>query len=372
MCLPQTGSFVALRLDPMTMVENLRNLNLTAACRDLKLGTYVAYISQLDQVVSPFPSPHVSAALHFVFQGIPPNEFDWIEGIQQDMSIPILPNARHPFRRTPLNPGVPLPWKNCYISPLVVAWAKAVPVLIDPTHIATPQEQKRIRSVMDADVNSWNTMGRGKHMAAPAPQRALRRSPRRRLRSDVGGYRNAKHSAKLADHSQEESDAESFHTAQSSQSGVDSTSSLLEYVSSSAQRFGDDVDILRSLAVAIGQQKAALEPIVNLSSDLSLVNGILSPQKYLNELDLILRLIYHFEVAEIRRPFWRADYVQEASPTTPIANHKSWFARTFLTWQGRRTRCMNMVLASVVTLTAMIRYALKSVYNTNDQEERKA
>ncbi|KAE9398354.1 hypothetical protein BT96DRAFT_822092 [Gymnopus androsaceus JB14] len=129
MCSPQVGSFVVFSLDPISMVERFCNPSLTHACQNLKMGKYVAYISQ---VISPYPSTHVSAALHFVFQGTSSPTFDWIEGIQQDMAIPVLPNTRHPSRRPPLDPGVPLPWNSCSISPLVVTWAKVAPSCRSP------------------------------------------------------------------------------------------------------------------------------------------------------------------------------------------------------------------------------------------------
>lgn len=205
------------------------------------------------------------------------------------MVIPVLPNTRHPSRRPPLDPGAPLPWRKCNISPLVVTWAKvslastAPQVDFQPIHMTTPEDHRRVCSLMDADVNMWNAMGRGKRKGA---QRPLHRSPRRRLRQPEVLERD-KPNFECNEDTLE--DSESFHTARTSQSDHDSE--LLKYVCSSTQRFSRKVDALRIHAVSIGIQKTAMEPIIKISSDLNTIQKLCPPQQYFRERDFLQRLV---------------------------------------------------------------------------------
>lgn len=206
------------------------------------------------------------------------------------MVIPVLPNTRHPSRRAPLDPGAPFPWKKCNISPLVVTWAKVslaytnCQVDSQPIHMTTPEDHRRVRSLMDADVNMWNAMGRGKRKKGV--HRPLHRSPRRRLRQPEI-LKEGEHNFECNENTSE--DNESFHTARTSQSDHDS--GLSKYVCSSTRRFSRKVDALRIHAVSIGFQKAAMEPIIKISSDLNTVQKLCPPQQYFQERDFLQRLV---------------------------------------------------------------------------------
>ena len=209
------------------------------------------------------------------------------------MAIPVLPNTRHPSRRPPLDPGVPLPWNRCSISPLVVTWAKVAPAaaVLDshPTHMTTPAEHKRVRSLMDADVDMWNMMGRGK---VQRPHRSLRRSPRRRLKLEDDPFKlwRSETTVAASDSQDTSDDDESFYTAKTSLDSTDDDGVLLEYVCSSVQR---RVDALRLHAVNIGVQKAAMEPIINITSDLSTVQKPCPPQQYFWEWEFLQKSVEH-------------------------------------------------------------------------------
>ncbi|KIK54495.1 hypothetical protein GYMLUDRAFT_249431 [Collybiopsis luxurians FD-317 M1] len=315
---PQVGSFVVFSLDAVTMVEDFHNPSLTKACRELKMGKYVAYVSQLDQVISsPSSTPHVSAALHFVFQGPPPSKFDWVERIEPDMTIPVLPNASHPLGRPPINPGAALPWKKCSISPLIATWAKVFPTVSGSklTHMARPEEQRRVLSAIQADVHRWNTMGRGK--VPSTPLRSRRPSVRSKLKSDRDAFEIWKeglppfsiHTMEISD---DGDDSASFYTARSCQSPGDDD--LLEYVSSASKNFTfRKLDALRSLAVNVGRHKAEMEPIVKIFSDLSTVNKLCPPQQYFLERDLLQKSL---------NPPFRGIEISEADETKKLYN--SW------------------------------------------------
>ncbi|KAF9068342.1 hypothetical protein BDP27DRAFT_1327487 [Rhodocollybia butyracea] len=279
-CSPQTGSFVVFSLDPISMVKDLCIPSLTHACQRLGTGKYVAYIGQLDQAVP--SSTHVSTELHFVFQETPPNKFDWVS-----------------------------------------------PALLDsvPAYSVTPVEEERVRALMNVDVKKWNRDRSGRGGVQPR----LRRSPRRRLEPIIWSEMATPLARNHAEsqHFIDDDDDESFHTAYTSPK--DDDEDVLEYLYSSAQRFAQSADALRSMATSIGRHKSTLEPIITISYDLSSVTNLLPPQQYFQEWNDLQNLIQRFKLKDLKLKSELCQMPQRIPP-----NKKSWFIRALFSWQGKR------------------------------------
>ncbi|KAE9395105.1 hypothetical protein BT96DRAFT_774502, partial [Gymnopus androsaceus JB14] len=114
---PTEYSFVVLALDPVATVSNLKNEELTAACRRLPRKRYVAFVGDRQQLFFMPWEPYHSWTFYPVYRGV--REENQRKGIEPQMSVPILPNRTHPLSREPLDPGYPLPWNECYISDFI-------------------------------------------------------------------------------------------------------------------------------------------------------------------------------------------------------------------------------------------------------------
>ncbi|KAK7467684.1 hypothetical protein VKT23_004736 [Stygiomarasmius scandens] len=123
--LPTDGVFVVLTLDLVSTVAHFENEELTAACGRLEVGQkqFVAFVES-DSLNPPMPWKDYNS-FHFwiLWQG-----FDQLpspmkcRGVQPHMLLPVLPNTFHPTSspdHLPVDPGQPLPWKDCYISGFV-------------------------------------------------------------------------------------------------------------------------------------------------------------------------------------------------------------------------------------------------------------
>ncbi|KAF7978636.1 hypothetical protein HWV62_45134 [Athelia sp. TMB] len=107
---PLLASYVTIKLDPVKSVEVLDDDEATAAARDAVSKVYVGYTALFGGHPD---TEHTSYHMRLLRSGrhkASPEEF-----IDEDMCIPVFPNADHPFRE-PLVLSAPLPvgWTNCY------------------------------------------------------------------------------------------------------------------------------------------------------------------------------------------------------------------------------------------------------------------
>ncbi|KAJ3786929.1 hypothetical protein GGU10DRAFT_161026 [Lentinula aff. detonsa] len=149
--LPTEYSFVTLSLDPEATVSNLKNEELSAACRRLQRKTFVAFTGERRQFFMPW-EPYHSWQFYLVFQGL--REENVGQGIEPQMSVPILPNTTHPLCREPLDPGYALPWNDCYISEFIQFDARVATRVTEeePVCCTTSEEATRIRAYFDEDI----------------------------------------------------------------------------------------------------------------------------------------------------------------------------------------------------------------------------
>ncbi|KAK7031210.1 hypothetical protein VNI00_013626 [Paramarasmius palmivorus] len=127
--LPTPDALLVVQLDPVDSVSYLDNPELTEACRKLKNKKYLAYVGLRNGLLWP-DVPYYSYEFYFVHQGLK-YEDELQQVIDPGMCAPILPNTSHPLGRAPLNPGQPLPWKDCYVSPFFAVDARSRNIVLD-------------------------------------------------------------------------------------------------------------------------------------------------------------------------------------------------------------------------------------------------
>uniref|UniRef100_A0A0W0FQE9 Uncharacterized protein n=1 Tax=Moniliophthora roreri TaxID=221103 RepID=A0A0W0FQE9_MONRR len=120
--LPTPGHFVVVQLDAVESVAHLDNSELTEACQSLKNKKYLAFVGDRMGVFWPY-IPYYGYSFYFVHQGLK-YEDENQQPIDPGMCAPVLPNTSHPLGRAPLDPGQPLPWNDCYISPFFSTFAR--------------------------------------------------------------------------------------------------------------------------------------------------------------------------------------------------------------------------------------------------------
>ncbi|KAH9834769.1 uncharacterized protein C8Q71DRAFT_859134 [Rhodofomes roseus] len=108
---PRHGTYLVLQLDPVKMVEPLRDPKLLAAAQGLRVQKYVAHVTAMDELPMPGKPDH-KCRIALVGQGLCPKDDDAC--IEPQMCIPIFPETEHPLSRAPLQPSRPFPFPNCY------------------------------------------------------------------------------------------------------------------------------------------------------------------------------------------------------------------------------------------------------------------
>ncbi|KAG7089310.1 hypothetical protein E1B28_011006 [Marasmius oreades] len=144
MCsLPNPYSFVVINLEPSLSVAHLNVPELTEACSKLNTKKYVAYVGEREQDVVKPHVPYHSFLFYLVYQGLRRLK----DGrVGPEVCYPVLPNTSHPLSRSPLDPGRPLPWDNCYISEFV-SFPALCPTVICETKPSSLYELTRIAGV---------------------------------------------------------------------------------------------------------------------------------------------------------------------------------------------------------------------------------
>ncbi|KAJ7152624.1 hypothetical protein C8R43DRAFT_1127083 [Mycena crocata] len=117
--LPTTGACVVFTIDPLASLgpKILEDPEAIEACKELVNKRYVAFIGGRPFLYQPF-EPYNECMVEFILQGEPmavPDQF-----LEASMSVPILPVTieNHPSSRVPLKPSNPLPWNDCFLSPI--------------------------------------------------------------------------------------------------------------------------------------------------------------------------------------------------------------------------------------------------------------
>ncbi|KAK7031223.1 hypothetical protein VNI00_013639 [Paramarasmius palmivorus] len=127
--LPAPNTFVVVQLDAMDSVSHLDNPELTEACRKLKNRKYLAYVGRREGLFWP-DVPYYSYVFYFVHRGLKyKNELQ--QDVDPGMCVPVSPNTSHPLGRAPLDPGQPLPWNDCYVSPFFTTDARSRNIILD-------------------------------------------------------------------------------------------------------------------------------------------------------------------------------------------------------------------------------------------------
>ncbi|KAK7032314.1 hypothetical protein VNI00_013273 [Paramarasmius palmivorus] len=129
LALPESNTFIVVQLDPVDSVSHLDNPVLTEACRELSNKKYLAYVGLRDGLFWP-DVPYYSFEFLFVHRGLKERD-ETGQSVDPGMCVPVLPNTSHPLGREPLDPGQPLPWNDCYVSPFFAVNARSRNIILD-------------------------------------------------------------------------------------------------------------------------------------------------------------------------------------------------------------------------------------------------
>ncbi|KAG5649573.1 hypothetical protein H0H81_003033 [Sphagnurus paluster] len=105
--MPANTTYVVIRLDPVGTLASLEDEETLAKAALLPSKKYVGYINMVHD-----DAQFQSVDVRLLRQGLP--EDSPYEFATPEMSVPVLPNTKHPSSREPLVPSRPLPWQDCY------------------------------------------------------------------------------------------------------------------------------------------------------------------------------------------------------------------------------------------------------------------
>ncbi|KAH9833187.1 uncharacterized protein C8Q71DRAFT_193346 [Rhodofomes roseus] len=121
---PTEGTYIVVQLDPVNMVEPLRDPELTAAAQALQACKYIAYVYRIIDLPIPKRPDH---KCRIALAGRGPCRQDDNANIDASMCIPISPTTEHPLSRKPVPTRPSFPFPDCY------QYSMAVPVVRIPT-----------------------------------------------------------------------------------------------------------------------------------------------------------------------------------------------------------------------------------------------
>ncbi|KAK7032309.1 hypothetical protein VNI00_013268 [Paramarasmius palmivorus] len=157
--LPCVRQIVALRMDPVESVAHLDNPELTAACQNICTKSYIGWVFSSHEPVSQ-DLPYQFFTFYLLHQGLRPA--DEIPGSSPEMSIPVLPNTKHPLARQPLDPGRPLPWDDCYVSFRFHVGGRCPTIVLpeEPSNLyqTSIEETTRVGALMNEDNQKLESM----------------------------------------------------------------------------------------------------------------------------------------------------------------------------------------------------------------------
>ncbi|KAK7054419.1 hypothetical protein VNI00_003617 [Paramarasmius palmivorus] len=112
--LPKANTFIVIELDPLASVAHLRNEELTEACKKLEGKKYIGYCMTRNEAIFDEDVPYHSYDIYLVQQGKTPLKRGHY--LNPEWSIPILPNTTPSMYGRSIDPGIPLPRDDCYMS----------------------------------------------------------------------------------------------------------------------------------------------------------------------------------------------------------------------------------------------------------------
>ncbi|EED85073.1 predicted protein [Postia placenta Mad-698-R] len=295
---PLPGMYIALRLNPVAMVEHLEDPIALDSARQMQPGTYIAYVDHLLD----FPwrdKPAHRCSVKFAGRGLPTRLKD--EFMESTMCVPIFPNTSHPLSREPLRPKTPFPFSDCYQYSLVDTTVRVPTQDFEPRTAIwmSPRQTHEHNRFLADDFLRRAILMREKGVPGPDPDTVITWE-----RHDYGGLpspdlrRSDAERDSLDDFVVPESDHDgdaSLDQEANQEDGPDgdSASSMIvsdsdgdaESVDSSerdftqlafAERAVDDLDII---------------PLVEASQELTSIERIMDPLGFLDEQEAIIAII---------------------------------------------------------------------------------
>ncbi|KAH9935170.1 uncharacterized protein BXZ73DRAFT_76870 [Epithele typhae] len=113
---PLPSTYAAMRIDPVAMVQRLRDPYALAAAEKMQPQTYLVFISE----ASGLPGLYGTAYFYYTVDilGTVPPPREEVECFEPDMCIPIFPNDTHPTGRKPIHTRPsPFAFRDCFHWP---------------------------------------------------------------------------------------------------------------------------------------------------------------------------------------------------------------------------------------------------------------
>ncbi|KAK1230003.1 hypothetical protein PQX77_006922, partial [Marasmius sp. AFHP31] len=307
--LPQRNTIVVFSIDPVTTVEHLEDIELVEACRKLSCKKYIAMVGMRGQPGFWLKRPYHTYEFKLVYQGL--RKKDKKKCIKPEMSVPILPNTRHPLSRQPLEPSIPLPWQDCYVSHLFGGSARCRSIMLKekPTHIRELQSTNALQStlLMDEDRRTQKT----------------KLNPAQEAQCIGLGDSMDDDSAELDHDSEDDPEQEEFELIMSmidreklkrENPDREFYEVLLEAMAKVREDLGlpPDGENSTETASAFAQDTEMYQlPVFNVSYDLSEVDCVNDPEDFYEELRAIRRLTAQYEEARMQQQIEKARQIDE-------------------------------------------------------------
>ncbi|KAH9833186.1 uncharacterized protein C8Q71DRAFT_193222 [Rhodofomes roseus] len=166
---PTEGTYIVVQLDPVNMVEPLRDPDLTAAAQALQTCKYIAYVYRIIDLPIPKRPDH---KCRIALAGRGPCQQDDDANIDASMCVPISPTTEHPLSRKPVPTRPSFPFPNCY------QYSMAIPVVRIPTKFfydhtnavaISPYDLFSVKTYINEDHRKRDTLQAAKSQPAAEP-----------------------------------------------------------------------------------------------------------------------------------------------------------------------------------------------------------
>ncbi|KAJ8085099.1 hypothetical protein PM082_003883 [Marasmius tenuissimus] len=298
--LPQCDTIVVFNIDSVATVEHLEDSQLTEACRKLTSKKYVAMVGMRGQPIFWPTRTYHTYEFKLIHQGL--REKDEGKCSEPEMSVPILPNTHHPLSRQPLEPSIPLPWEDCYVSHLFGGSARCRSTRLEekPTHVRELESDNVFRSTLFMDEDRRAQQTKLEHASPQQPQSTGMRDPES---MDDDSVESDYDSEEEVDPEQEEYerlmsmiDREKLKRENPDREFYEV---LLEAIAKLKEELGlppDEEDSTETASVCTRDMEMYQLPVFNVSYDLSEVDCVNDPEDFFEELRAIRRHVHltHF------------------------------------------------------------------------------
>ncbi|KAJ8085097.1 hypothetical protein PM082_003881 [Marasmius tenuissimus] len=327
--LPQRNTIVVFSVDTVITVAHLEDPELTEACQKLSCKKYVAMVGMRDQPGFLPTRPYHTYEFKLIYQGL--RKKDENKCIEPEMSVPVLPNTHHPLSRQPLEPSIPLPWQDCYVSHLFGGSARCQSIMLKekPTHIRELGSANALQSTLLIDEDR-----RGQHRRLNPVQEA-QCTPTEESMEESMADDSAESDYYDSEADEDDPELEEYERLMSmidreklrrENPGLKFYDALFEAYTKLREELGLPPDREKSTEtppVCTGDLEMYNLPVFNVSYDLSEVDCVNDPEDLYEELDALQRLVRIYKEGKMQEQIEKARQIDEEyfanKPQGPVA-----------------------------------------------------